>query len=1496
MKKFLSIVLSILMVVTMLLMAVMPASAATPTPYDGVPVTPQKISSSNYAKLGLTSSNWSQFNGYYAIRNAKELYGFAAVSRSSYTANAVLLQDIVVNANGGTTYDWTPIISSNAGYIYDSIFDGNGHYISGLYSTVAITAIGGNNSKFGGFICRLGGTAKNLVIKNSTFAPWEDISTYGGLGAITGCLASCTIQNCRVENITLKSINDGGRLGGIAGAGNGDGTTIKNCVSINVTFSGGKYTDPIASKAPYSNCYTSATASHNCTNLSVEHKEVKATCEYPGLSNYKYCLVCGKVTSGTKTETPATGHTLKSATCIAPKTCTICGATEGSIDNTAHSWANNDGICANGCGATCAHKNQTGSACEICGAELHVCSNYNNGFCTECDAYEPAELKDGYYQIKNGGNLFWYANYINTVDTTANAVLTADIDLENRPWTPIGSTGENSNNFRGIFDGQNYIIRGLYVEGGRAGLGFFGEVRTGTVKNFTIFGEVVVNTEVDYVGGVIGSVCGLNSTDHGLERNGAIIQNIKSFVNLTAKAHGIGKIGGFVGYANHQSLIENCSWYGTFDAGIYRVDSGAGGFIGKIQENSSEVTIRNCGAYGTIKTNYAGDYNNTATIYMGGFLSFTNTNAQTTLENCLFAGKFERGENLTDQAFLGAFGTVRSVKAIKNCYYLGDDGLEAVHSDSNLKPGSDNVEITNVTAEQLKSGDIAYKLQEANEIWGQSIGTDSFPVLGGEDVYCGYTACDDEAMVYTNDSTVSATKPDHSWGEGSLTRPTKTQDGYYTYTCSACGETKTEEVERAANYDEYEKALNDLRAYLDSDMLTDENKSYISEWLATYDTDEAFCFIAGEEATLQEYIDATAYYASEFKAAIENCLAGNHSGNGDYCEICGEYIHTCDFTGEWEYDTGKHWKECTCGLISEEAGHDWSALDGKCACGYECSHENADNDEVCDICGKNADVVIDGVNYICKGDITNTGIIIHYDIIEDGCYKAGDGYVILKDMGTDPDSNEMILYNATIDVRGTENENALKISQEIVEVTFIGTNYLYSDGYSFYLPAGYNNYPTTFVGDDEAVLNLYGNVMADSMIVESGTVNIYGIGDEDKFVAVRLEDELVVREGAVVNIINGESEMGLNCSIAEDGITAEGTLNAIMLTGNETEEAFLYDMISYGDAVLGADTFNPYNGSEEPFVVTFNIPEGTSVTVPEGITLNLDSFDGVTIDGELIVNGTLICTHTGGEANCAEKAVCEICKQSYGDIDADNHDIIIDEAVSPDCVNTGLTAGQHCSRCDAMTIIQEVIPAINHKDTLVQVEAKAPTCTEAGYEAYEYCTACDYTTYKEIPASHSIVTVEKKDATCTEAGYEAYEYCTACDYTTYKEIPVAGHTEETVKGYAATCTKAGLTDGVKCSVCDAVITAQQTIDQLAHKDEDGDFLCDYGCGHEYEKPAEPDTPDTPDEPTDEACDHLCHKDGILGFLWKIIRFFYRLFNIQQYCDCGDLHYEKALIG
>ncbi|MBO5395855.1 MAG: hypothetical protein J6A97_03130, partial [Clostridia bacterium] len=148
--------------------------------------------------------------------------------------------------------------------------------------------------------------------------------------------------------------------------------------------------------------------------------------------------------------------------------------------------------------------------------------------------------------------------------------------------------------------------------------------------------------------------------------------------------------------------------------------------------------------------------------------------------------------------------------------------------------------------------------------------------------------------------------------------------------------------------------------------------------------------------------------------------------------------------------------------------------------------------------------------------------------------------------------------------------------------------------------------------------------------------------------------------------------------------------------------------------------------------------------------------------------------------------------------------------------------------------------------------------------------------------------------------------CTLCGETDEREVEGSALEHSFTKYEVTEEAKCGV-EGKEISYCDngCGATDEKEIPALEHIDEDGDYLCDHGCGHEFEKPAEPDTPDTPDEPdtpdtpdepTDEACDHLCHKDGLLGFFWKIACFFFRLFNIQQYCDCGELHYEKAIIG
>ncbi len=78
----------------------------------------------------------------------------------------------------------------------------------------------------------------------------------------------------------------------------------------------------------------------------------------------------------------------------------------------------------------------------------------------------------------------------------------------------------------------------------------------------------------------------------------------------------------------------------------------------------------------------------------------------------------------------------------------------------------------------------------------------------------------------------------------------------------------------------------------------------------------------------------------------------------------------------------------------------------------------------------------------------------------------------------------------------------------------------------------------------------------------------------------------------------------------------------------------------------------------------------------------------------------------------------------------------------------------------------------------------------------------------------------------------------------------------------------------RCSVCMAGYTGDTT-NTLAHADNDNNGYCDY-CGEEM--------PDVAN------CGHMCHKDGFLGFIWKMLRCFMKLFKTNPVCECGMAHY------
>ncbi|MBR4115438.1 MAG: hypothetical protein IKK40_05450, partial [Bacteroidales bacterium] len=114
------------------------------------------------------------------------------------------------------------------------------------------------------------------------------------------------------------------------------------------------------------------------------------------------------------------------------------------------------------------------------------CRDDNDNTCGEIShamsnswAYRPnvqigftPSLVNGYYQIGDADDLLWFANYVNSGHSSINGKLTADIDLTDVAWTPIGSS--NLNPYRGTFDGNCDTIRNLTYSKAANYAGLFG--------------------------------------------------------------------------------------------------------------------------------------------------------------------------------------------------------------------------------------------------------------------------------------------------------------------------------------------------------------------------------------------------------------------------------------------------------------------------------------------------------------------------------------------------------------------------------------------------------------------------------------------------------------------------------------------------------------------------------------------------------------------------------------------------------------------------------------------------------------------------------------------------------------------------------------------------------------------------------------------------------------------------------------------------------------
>ncbi len=162
----------------------------------------------------------------------------------------------------------------------------------------------------------------------------------------------------------------------------------------------------------------------------------------------------------------------------------------------------------------------------------------------------------------------------------------------------------------------------------------------------------------------------------------------------------------------------------------------------------------------------------------------------------------------------------------------------------------------------------------------------------------------------------------------------------------------------------------------------------------------------------------------------------------------------------------------------------------------------------------------------------------------------------------------------------------------------------------------------------------------------------------------------------------------------------------------------------------------------------------------------------------------------------------------------------------------------------------------------------APSCTERGYTTYTCSCGDTYVGDYVGTKAHSYTSAVTRPATHLNTGIRTYT-CKDCGNSYTESIAkTTQHTHIAANVVSPECEKEGYT----VYVCECGDSYHGDIRPASGHNYNGDN-CSV-CG----------------ESKVENCDCNCHKGGFSGLIWKILRFFYKLFGMNKTCACGVAHY------
>lgn len=710
----------------------------------------------------------------------------------------------------------------------------------------------------------------------------------------------------------------------------------------------------------------------------------------------------------------------------------------------------------------------------------------------------------------------------------------------------------------------------------------------------------------------------------------------------------------------------------------------------------------------------------------------------------------------------------------------------------------------------------------------------------------------------------------HDWDEGEVTKEaTCGEDGEMTYTCKACGETKTEAIEATGEHTPGDWELVRDNTFVDSTCTKEGNGTYVKkctecdeilesenrpiekkdhEFEQTKVIKEPTCTEEGEAEvtcvncgeTSTEVIEATGRTPGE--AVQENVVAATCTEDGSYdevvyCTVCGEELSR---------------ETKTAGAL----GHDW-VKDEEASVAATCTEAGKDVFK-CSRCEETDEKEVEaaGHKYVKDEDVSREATCAREGAYVEICSVCGDVH---------KETTEKLPHKP-----------GEPVQENVVEATCT------SEG--SYDEVVYCTECKEELSREAKTIDMLEHEYEDV----AGTAKEATCTEEGRTADQKCKVCEAVKEGEVIEALGHDWKE--EKPIKKETCEEEGQYYAICSRCGEVDKDITHPALGHDyvktDAVISWNADKPSEGfveytytckndashtkteivnftaedEDKDYTVTSEVTTEPACLVPGERTYTFSE----TIDGKEVTstNTEVIdalehkpaepVKENEKEATCTEGGsyesvvYCSLCgeelKRDTIQTSAKGHtpgEAVIENEQNKDSDTEDYTYDSviYCTVCgEELSRDQVTVPATGHKPgDPVEENRVEPTCTEAGsYEVVVYCTEDNEELSREkfeIPAkghTEGDAQIENEiEATCTEDGsYDLVVRCKDCNEilsTEHKTTPATGHTEyvrtDEVVTEATATSNGTIADVVYCSKCHEFIRIVEGTEKVVPSSE-----------------------------------------------------------------------------